>query len=237
MLRGLVLAVAMWCGLAASAAHAAVTFDSATFDWTFRLAPAGTTGSDETLALGPNRISISQYNLTCFEEGCDGLRFGGSTGTSVWDMSLLENSLSYVHTAFQGSDDGASAREGYVLEAVFRSLRPLKIASHETRAITSVICGDCVSHITASTSLWTDAGMYFASVLIVGDAFVANGDQRIDHRFTARVAEVPEPSTWALLIAGFGIVGAALRATRAASGGDDRPHASFSLGEPSKRAL
>jgi hypothetical protein len=68
---------------------------------------------------------------------------------------------------------------------------------------------------------WVPGGYWEMASLSRSDAFNTNGVLPSDFSYSRGIATVPEPGTWALLIAGVGMIGVALRRRRAevAAGG------------------
>lgn len=105
-------------------------------------------------------------------------------GTSPLDWT---DSLAFLNNA------NVSALDALFGGTAFTSLSPNNMGNSNTRAI--------------------NPGEFIGDIWMIGSDFT-NADRKIDGFKLTNLAVVPEPATWAMMIGGFGLVGAALRHRR-----------------------
>jgi hypothetical protein len=197
--------------LAAVPASAQISFDRGSIDI------QGTGGTSATLGPGGQSagFNFSDYSACDGqEEFCLTLPYGGRYANGGYSISITGNSLSYRFDLWQGSDIGGPLANDYLLEAFFISDTPVRLRS-AGRASFSLAngCGGC-GHVFdiggASADLRPDGRWDIGfTAFLQGNS--NNGGQRLVQEGRLKIAAVPEPASWALLIVGFGLVGAAAR--------------------------
>lgn len=151
--------------------------------------------------------------------GCEDEEDGpcGGYETGRLQLKLANNSVNYAASIQQSQaisfNDPDTMIEVY---AVFRAGREMRFSIVESRLVTVSRCvGTCLStlkSLTEQTRL--NDGSWQLSVNLATSSSVHEASQIVSHGFRMAVAEVPEPDNWALMIAGFGLVGAAGRHQR-----------------------
>ena len=154
-------------------------------------------------------------------EGADetGERCGAYEGSG---FGLTLGNASFVYTADLSQNHAmasATLQTDVFAQAYFRADRQMVFRVDEVRGYESSLCGGGCGHSFNSTFQQSQDvdGSWLAYVDVYTAAATREGIQRLSHQFSVSVTEVPEPDSWALLIAGFGLVGAAQRRRRATS--------------------
>lgn len=154
--------------------------------------------------------------------GCEGADENGERcgayESSGFALTLTNNSLNYAASL---SQDHASAftdlSTAFYVSAMFRADREMRLRTRETRSVIIPLCdGSCTNGI--GSGIWQTQdgdGSWVVFVDMGTSAATREGIQQVSHNYSLSLAEVPEPDAWALMIAGFGLVGAAQRRQRA----------------------
>lgn len=103
------------------------------------------------------------------------------------------------------NDDGDAASNGALItvggnDDPFSTLNPSYANDHERYNLTPYIAPGSTSLTFRTANASLDDNIFFAGLLISGNATVTSG--------------VPEPTTWAMMIAGFGMIGGVMRRRR-----------------------
>ncbi|OSZ67068.1 hypothetical protein CAP39_11505 [Sphingomonas sp. IBVSS1] len=200
--------------LAAAPASAQISFDRGSID----IQGTGSTSAALGSGLQTGSIGFSDYSACDGqEEYCLTLPYGGRYANGGFAISITGNSLSYRFDLWQGSDIGGPLANDYLLEAFFISDTPVRLRSAGRTSISLANgCGGC-SHVfdigSASANLRPDGRWDIGfTAFMQGNANA--GGQRLVQEGRLKIAAVPEPASWALLIAGFGLVGTVQRRRR-----------------------
>lgn len=198
-------------GLAAMPAQAAVTLDTS---WLYLQTRDDYLDVEPGIGTLTHDFSTNDYGGCEFEEGECGAY---ETGRLV---------LQLTNTGF---DYSASTRQNHALFpeppntfidffGSYRAGREMRFQIVETRSAVVTRCDvSCLSSFGFTVSqVQLGADSWQLDVSAGTAASVREAAQRIDHMIRFQVSEVPEPASWAMLIAGFGMVGAMAR-RRAAS--------------------
>lgn len=167
--------------------------------------------------LGTSGDSVSYSDIG----GCEGAdetgeRCGGYENSS-WSLNLADDGLVYSASLNQQHDIVPRRLDTQIaVIANFRADREMRLRPREnTDSYVACDGGACSSRAWSNLGQYQlDDGSWFAEVLLETGAATADGMQRLNHGFTMRISEVPEPHGWAMLIAGFGLIGAAQRRRR-----------------------
>jgi hypothetical protein len=141
----------------------------------------------------------------------------GAYENSSFTLTLTESGFAYTTGLRQDHAIASTdlATDIYVV-AAFRADREMYLRPHELRSLNLPFCLSC-SHSFWS-NIWQEQdsdGSWLAFIEVGTSAATYEGIQQVGHQLTVNLAEVPEPQAWAMLIAGFGLVGAAQRRRRA----------------------
>jgi hypothetical protein len=101
----------------------------------------------------------------------------------------------------------------YLLELNFIADRPMRMVLIGDDGVTTEQPCDACGHIfnVSSSAFPRDDGRWDVNFSAFMQGTVPVGGQRLFQESQLRITEVPEPASWALLIAGYGLVGAATR--------------------------
>jgi hypothetical protein len=204
------------CGLAlasAAAAPAAIRLESAFIDV---LGDGAGGGSD--LGIGGYGDSFNFYDYSAcdhHEEECMGLPYAGRRANGSWGVTLADNGISHRFDLFQGSDIGGPLGHEFFLEARFIADRAVRLRQRTGSGYSDFGCQGCYHYKDAAAfaSQLPDGRWEIGFSAIMG-AGLAAGGQSLWLDYALQISEVPETASWALLIAGFGLVGAAQRRRR-----------------------
>ncbi len=213
MLRWMIAAV---FALAATPSQALVSLEFAEGSY-----DAATEGSDYIalgLGTGGYGFGFSDYG------GCEGADEAGISRCGAYEgsgfsMTLTDNSFDYMAGLGQNQAlVGPALSTSFYVYATFRANREMRLRPIESRSFDVSICdGSCTRGFASSLSqAQQEDGSWLAIVEAGTSATTSEGAQSVNHRFSATLAEVPEPQAWAFLIAGFGLVGTVQRRRRAA---------------------
>jgi hypothetical protein len=201
--------------LAATPSQALVRFEFAEAEYN-----AAVEGSDYIalgLGTGGYGFGFSDYG-GC--EGADeaGISRCGSYEGSGFSVTLSDNSFAY--TAGLGQNQalvGPALSTSFSVYAIFRADREMRLRPTELRDFSVSVCdGSCTRGFGSGLSQAQQADGSWLAVVEAGTSAATNeGAQSVNHSFSVTLAEVPEPQAWAMLIAGFGLVGAVQRRRRA----------------------
>ena len=151
--------------------------------------------------------------------GCEDEQEGpcGGYENGRFRLTLADGGMDYAASIFQSQSISFNDPDTMIdVYAVFRAARPMRTSLVEQRLVNVLRCaGGCPSTLQSrieQTRLGD--GSWELTVNLATYAAVHEAAQTVDHRFRLAVAEVPEPGSWAMLIAGFGLVGAAARYRR-----------------------
>ena len=194
---------------------AAANFDSGDSYWSNSMLGMSS-GGDYPLQAGHNGDSVYSYGLTCFEDGCDGLVWGGSLLSASWSVDIASDNVDYKFTALEGTDSGDVSTDlsTYLL---FHTDRTPIVSTLQSVSTTPAgpDCVDCIGALSLSYASQADSnGGYDVSVFVDSDAFVSDGENQVNHDLHIFVSEVPEPMTWEVILSGFAAIGVALRLTQ-----------------------
>jgi len=201
----LVAAAALATSLPASAAT--VVFD-------FGANPGGlNTGTNPdtySMSNGGVTVNVSAYNglsavlnQVSFSNGADvthsasGLGVAGNNSSQINDNGLLSLGEGLLLTFSQSVD---------LTQAVFGNFGSGDSVGFEWGS--PLNAGETLDPMAAPGGIWngsfTGTQFFFAANTLTRDSFTLGG-------VTVNVASVPEPSTWAMLILGFGVIGGVMR--------------------------
>jgi hypothetical protein len=153
--------------------------------------------------------------------GCEGSDVSGepcgSGESGSWSVTLTNSGLTYAAAFSQQDASVTYDPDTYInLYAIFRADRQMRIKTRETRIADVSRCERTCSNFFASFRRQDQLpdGSWQVVVSFITAATTSEAAQSIDHRIAMTFAEVPEPHNWVLMIAGFGLVGAAARQAR-----------------------
>lgn len=192
------LSAALIALAAAPAANAAVTLVDR---------PTGT--YTETIAYAD--YSPCDHN----EEYCATLPYGGGYQNGNWRLTLDNDRVDFAFRLSQVNDIARPLQFQIVEVGRFLADAPVRIYSRQSASVRRfgpLACSGCDFQSDLSYSV-EDLGDGRSRILfsIFTDAQLGSGGQQSDSRFVLKIATVPEPRTWAMLIIGFGLVGIAAR--------------------------
>lgn len=196
-------------GIAAAPASAAVVLQSAYVDFSTVL-------DFESFEPGVGTINRSfGFSDIGGCEGADesGENCGGSENSS-FSLTLTNGSLNYAAQISQNHAMTFFLPDTSIdVFAEFRSDRQMRFGVTEHRQVDIIPCGGyCPNSLTSSFGQTQQGdGSWIGFVSVSTSAAVREAVQHVDHRLMVKVSEVPEPGSWMLMIAGFGLAGAALR--------------------------
>jgi hypothetical protein len=178
---------------------------SLTFDWRVNTPTVGT-GAHNTPAVRAHIIDGNVRAEMIWEGVYNGGVAGQTPALNVW-QNAGASSVFYMNIREGGAEFVANAGQGYSLDNGANGVLFLN-GSQQNRAI-----GDWQSLFSANayvTGLSFGAGSGFGAGFV---GFVDNVGVRSPNGndFTINFEAVPEPATWAMMIGGFGFVGAAAR--------------------------
>lgn len=173
-------------------------------------------GEISPISLGLNTLNAQGYDILCHAQFCDGLRFGGATYDYKWSANVTPAMTVFLFSGFQGSDLGYVA-DDYYFEAIFSAPREIIARPNHVVTASTENCGNCTRYFDAVVSTWEDSGRWYAGMSVYGQGTVSIGEQSLEQLFSVKLAEVPEPGTWAMMILGFAAIGGAMRRKRVSS--------------------
>ena len=200
--------------LAAMPAAAQISFSNGVMDI---LGDGGTGG-----VLGPgaqgNSFNFADFSACDQNEAfCQTQPYGGRYANGGYSISITNSTLSYRFDLWQGTDVGGPLENQFELLAFFISDRPVRTTVTGSSSVTLENgCTSCTRSFglgQASTERRPD-GRWDVVFLASMFAGASNGGQRLQQQGSLSISAVPEPASWAMLIAGFGLVGAAQRRRR-----------------------
>jgi hypothetical protein len=206
----ILFAIAAAAGLAGPGS-AQISFDRGQID------VQGTGGAGGFLGVGTQTGSFSFNDYSACdgnEEFCLTQPYGGRYANGSYSISITGDSLTYRFDLWQGTDIGGPLNNDFLLEAYFISDRQVRL--HTTGFSNFTLengCGGC-GRLFQATSSFSDPrpdgrwDIFFSGFM---QANASNGGQRLVQEGSLKITAVPEPASWALLIAGFGLVGAVAR--------------------------
>lgn len=212
---GLLQILLIFGAAAAPPAQAQITFSGGTLQTYLRVAPLSPRGGEASLSTGAYGATISDYSITCYED-CDGLPFGGALASLTYSLNLTDAGLTWSAMSFQGVDSGDATNLEWYLEAFFTSPDHFGFQTVKSTNVDAA-CGLCSRSFSVGTSSWFDGSNWQGAVTIFGQGSLREGRQRLMQSVTANTVafvSVPEPATWAMLILGFAVLGAAMRRVR-----------------------
>jgi hypothetical protein len=218
------IAVALLAGVSPATAAVKTATYSGTVDQ--GLDTTGVFGPANTSLAGASYIAIFTYDRTLGSSNTISTSSGGSlfgTNSPIISASLTINNITWNIAG--GADDFVRTIVGTEVEhhvssqkivgvvtqkdqLTYRGFPPTAPASLDTN-VAPVFAGGGGSFNIRTQNNFTNAIMVNAQGSFAGDAIYSVDD----------VAAVPEPASWAMLIAGFGLTGAALRRRRVALAG------------------
>lgn len=151
------------------------------------------------------------------EEFCLSQPYGGRYANGGYVIAITGNSLSFRLDLWQGTDIGGPLGHDVLLEASFISDGPVRLFTSNRSGVTLENgCGGCSRSLglgEANAELRPD-GRYDITYFLFSQASASNGGQRLVQEGRLKIAAVPEPASWAMLIAGLGLIGAVQRRRR-----------------------
>ena len=150
----------------------------------------------------------------CEDEGegpCGGYEIGRTR------VTLTGGSFDYRTTIQQSHVETFIYPDTFVeVYGEFRAARQMRVSIRELRDSMVFRCAGSCPRIMASgfDQYQLGNGTWGFTFWVSTSATVREASHLVDHRFVLKVAEIPEPASWAMLIAGFGLVGAAARVRR-----------------------
>ena len=210
-----ILSLAAVAGLLASTtAPAAIHFDRG-------MLQLSGDGLSETLLLSPGLTAsgFSFYDYSACdgnEEGCIGLPYAGRRADGSWSISITDNSAVHRFDLSQGSDIGGPLEHEYFLELFFVADRPLKAQFSGDSDFAELDCSGCIRVNSQGVGgmMQRPDGLWEVNITALVQGRLAQGGQSLFQAGAFNLAEVPEPTSWAMLVAGFGLMCAAMRRRR-----------------------
>lgn len=194
---------------AATPSQALIRFDSAA---AFFSAPSY--GSEDFFpGLGSTGRSIDISNIG----GCEGADETGERcgAYETSGFTLVLGTASFAYTAGLRQDHASPTSElstDIAVSAMFRADREMYLRPRELRSLSSPFCGSCSNSFTSNIrQVEQSDGSWLATIEVGTSAATREGVQRLSHQLNVDLAEVPEPQSWAMMIMGFGLVGAMQR--------------------------
>ena len=132
-------------------------------------------------------------------------------------MDLANNGFDHRFQLFHGTDIGGPLENEFFLEALFISDRPVRISTRGASGYTDLGClvgCNRYSDFGGGGSVQLDDGRWETSFYALMGAAVLVGGHEMFQVGRVQLTEVPEPASWAMLIAGFGLIGAVSRRRR-----------------------
>lgn len=180
----------------------------------------GTGGAGGGLGVGAqsDSFSFSDYSACDHnEEFCLTQPYGGRYANGSYAISITGNSLNYRFDLWQGTDIGGPLGNDFLLEAFFISDTPVRLFTAGRSGFRLENgCGGCgrVFDIASASSDLRPDGRWDVGFFAFMQGNANNGGQRLVQEGRLKIAAVPEPSSWAMLIAGFGLIGGMQRRRR-----------------------
>lgn len=197
-LRAASAAALLAAGAYAAPALAAVTITGKVTDVQF-----GT--SDPGLVVSASPVAFPTFTLNDVGDFADFtvLTVGtGETAVNLDDFIPLPLSVAFRFT------DPAGALGAPITGTTVGFIRPFTTCG--------ILAGGCGSASFDAPSVFAFGQGGQFSVALSNVTFATPGSANVTGRFTLIAAPVPEPSTWAMLVLGFGVVGGAMRSRRTA---------------------
>jgi hypothetical protein len=171
------------------------------------------------LGLGVSSDSFGYYDYSACdgdESRCEGLPYGGRRASGSWTVDLADNGFDHRFQLFHGTDIGGPLQNEFFLEAFFISDRPVRISITGASGFTDFGCFVGCSRYSdfGGGSLQLDDGRWETTISALMGAAVLVGGYEMFQEGRVQLTEVPEPESWAMLIAGFGLIGAVSRRRR-----------------------
>ncbi len=132
-------------------------------------------------------------------------------------LQLTNSGFDYSVSMFQSNAITSLPPNTFVdFSGSYRAGREMRFQVVETRSAVVTRCDiSCLNSFGFNVNqVQLGANSWQLDVSVGTSGSVDFAAQQIDHRVQFQVSEVPEPASWAMLIAGFGLVGAAARHNR-----------------------
>jgi hypothetical protein len=200
---------AVLLGLVALPANAAVTLDTSwlTLQTQFDLVDQEPGLSSLSYSFGYNNIG-----------GCENVVGEcGDYEDGQLELQLTNSGFDYSVSMFQSNAITDLPPNTFVdFVGSYRAGREMRFRIVETRSAVVTRCNvSCLNSFGFTVNqMQLGPNSWQLDVNVGTSGSVLSAAQQIDHRVQFQVSEVPEPASWALLIAGFGLVGAAARRGR-----------------------
>ena len=171
------------------------------------LRPPGTTGE-----------TVNQVDITACDHDEDACRNDPSLigyQRGGWSLTLTDTSAAFVFDVRQHRGLSSTWSFGADQFVQWHADQPVRVYWYQS--VLNTTSPGCLCSYVSSGSYSGDHG-YDPAFRARASADLRRGDQRVLIRYFLNIVEggaVPEPATWTMLIAGFGIVGAAARRQRA----------------------
>jgi|JI10StandDraft_1071094.scaffolds.fasta_scaffold11595_4 hypothetical protein len=218
-------AIAFALVAAAAAAAPAVAVTNVIVNGSFEAGLSGWTPVNDALA---RPIAVLDYNCNCaYPNGAYGEAVMIDTSLSLSPDTVGGKAAYFVddHAVNQGLTQSNWYAAG-VYQVGFSAYLPLNgFRNRYDATFAGQIAGTTIASFTASQGVAQNWVNYSGNVTIANAGFYNTGfvynsfggpakDVVIDRVYAVQTGTVPEPASWAMLIAGFGLVGAMLRRRR-----------------------
>ena len=191
--------------------QAQISFDRGQID----IQGSGGTGGGLGAGTQADSFGFSDYSACDGnEEFCLTQPYGGRYANGGYSISITGNSLNYRFDLWQGTDIGGPLANDFLLEAFFISDTPVRLRTAGSSSFSLENgCGDC-SRVFDVASAYSDLrpdGRWDIGFSAFMQGNASNGGQRLVQEGRLKIAAVPESASWAMLITGFGMIGAVAR--------------------------
>ena len=197
--------------LMAAQTSAQISFESGQID----IQGTGTAGASLGVGAQMGNFSFVDYSACDGrEEFCLTLPYGGRYANGSYAINVNDAGLSYRFDLWQGSDIGGPLSNDYVFEATFLSNRAVRLyTSGRSRFEASADCVGCnrTFDIASASATQLSDGLWEISFFAFMQGNTGIGGQSLLQEGRLKIASVPEPGNWAMMITGLGLIGVALR--------------------------